>query len=287
MGMLIRKALLYKLFLLSIVFLGVNSGPCAAEEQVHLQPGEEQIDLKNMELSFEDNFAEPSVVGRAPFSSFNNHVKWLAHTPWNGDFGEAQFSDPGGNGPFAFSENGLSIIARKSPEGKWTSGLICSVDRDGPGQQGFTQKYGYFEMRAKLPEGAGTWPAFWLVGADKVNGSTEIDVLEYYGQFNAGFHTVLHFWKKVDSRHVGYVVDVPPKSLTSAYHNYGVLITETSTKFFLDGRKYLEFPTPDELRQPMYILVNFALGGGWPIDKMISPAVMSVEYVRAYRQRSR
>ncbi|MCJ2089599.1 glycoside hydrolase family 16 protein [Methylobacterium sp. E-005] len=275
-----------KIFLISLIFVGASVVPGVCEEQAHLLADGESLELKNMELTFEDNFTKPSVVARPPFSNYNSNAKWLAHTPWNGDFGEARFMDPGPDGPFEFSEKGLKIIARKSTAGQWTSGLICSVDRDGPGQQGFTQKYGYFELRAKLPEGEGAWPAFWLVGSDKSNGSTEIDVLEYYGQFNAGFHTVIHLWKKEAPKHEGYVVDVPPKSLTDTYHTYGVLIDETRTKFYLDRREYLNIPTPDEFRQPMYILVNFALGGGWPIDKMISPAEMSVQYVRAYRQRS-
>jgi len=42
--------------------------------------------------------------------------------------------------------------------------------------------YGRFEMRAKLPQGQGTWPAFWMLSTDEVYGawpkSGEIDILE-------------------------------------------------------------------------------------------------------------
>lgn len=48
----------------------------------------------------------------------------------------------------------------------------------------FRQKYGFFEMRAKLPRGRGCWPAFWLFGHYNVSGSSpvrpEIDILESY-----------------------------------------------------------------------------------------------------------
>ena len=272
--------------LMGAIALNTLSSPQALESEIHLTPEEQAIDLSMMELTFEDDFTRPSIVGRPPFSSYNENTKWLAHTPWNGDFGDAQFIDPGPGGPFEFTKSGLRIVATKAADGKWTSGLICSVDRDGLNQQGFAQKYGYFEFRSKLPEGPGTWPAFWLVGSDKTNGSSEIDVLEYYGKFNAGFHTVLHLWKKEGSKHQGYIVDVEPGSLTSAFHNFGVLITESSTSFYFDRRKYLEIPTPEEYKQPMYILANLALGGGWPIEELTSPAVMSIQYVRAYKQRT-
>ena len=251
----------------------------------HLSPNGPRLDLSGYELTFEDTFAKPDIVARGPFSEHFPGMRWIAHTPWNGDFGEARFTDPGPNGPFSFGPDGLLITATKRNDGTWSSGLICSVDRDGPGQQGFSQRYGYFEMRAKLPDGPGTWPAFWLVGVDKSAGSAEVDVLEYYGKFPAGFHTVLHLWKDKDGIKDEHIVDVPSGSLTSAFHDYGVLIGPERMRFFLDGIQYLDVSTPPAFRQPMYILANLALGGGWPTDGLASPAVMRVAHIRVYRDR--
>ena len=245
-----------------------------------------RLDLAGYELTFDDEFSKPDVVDHGPFSQHMPGMRWIAHTPWNGDFGEAQFADPGPGGPFSFGPNGLTITAIKQDNGRWRSGLICSVDRDGAGQQGFSQKFGYFEMRAKLPDGPGTWPAFWLVGVDKSNGSAELDVLEYYGKFPAGFHTTLHFWKKVGGTGEEHIVEVPEHSLTRDFHNYGVLIEADRMRFFLDRVQYLELPTPVEFKQPMYMLANLALGGGWPIDELKSPAVLQIAYIKAYREKS-
>ena len=64
----------------------------------------------------------------------------------------------------------LTIQARKQREGNemYTSGKITSkVD--------FT--YGIFEMRAKIPQGRGTWAAFWLLNPDNWPLNGEIDIM--------------------------------------------------------------------------------------------------------------
>ncbi len=245
-----------------------------------------RLDLGGYEMTFEDDFSKPDIVARGPFSQHAPGMRWIAHTPWNGDFGEARFTDPGPGGPFAFGPDGLAITATKQDDGHWRSGLICSVDRDGPGQQGFSQRFGYFEMRAKLPDGPGTWPAFWLVGTDKSNGSAEIDVMEYYGKYPAGFHTTLHHWTKPSPMQDEHIVDVPDHALTRDFHDYGVLIGPDRMRFFLDRVQFLDLPTPPAFRQPVYMLANLALGGGYPIDGLASPAVMQISHIQAYRDRS-
>ncbi len=241
------------------------------------------LDLTGYEMTFEDDFSKPDVVAQGPFSAYAPGMRWIAHTPWNGDFGEARFSDPGPSGPFAFGRDGLTLTMRRDDKGKWSSGLICSVDRDGPSQQGFAQRYGYFEMRARLPGGPGTWPAFWLVGVDKSNGSAEIDVIEYYGKFDDGFHTTTHLWKDGGGFHQDHDVAVEPASLISRFNDYGVLIGPERTTFYLNRVEYLEVPTPPEYRQPMYMLVDLGLGGGWPTAGLEPPVTMQVSHVRAYR----
>ncbi|WP_238263127.1 MULTISPECIES: glycoside hydrolase family 16 protein [Methylobacterium] len=224
--------------------------------------------------------------------SNNERTKWSAHTPWNGDFGDAQFidpvdifADPEKNAPFTVNDGILKIRARKQDNGKWTSGLLSSAD---PTTAGFALMYGYFEARMKLPSGPGVWPAFWLASnspKDDKTPSVEIDVIEYYGQFPDGFHSVWHVWDKTDpknQRSGDIITSVPSGSLSSDFHTYGVDVTKESIVFYLDRREIGRAPTPREHTKPLMILANLALGSGWPIDKTPNPSDLLIDYIYAF-----
>ena len=151
-----------------------------------------RLDLCAFDPTFTEDFDTLSVSPHG-----ENGSRWIAHTPWNGDFGDAAFADPGRDFPFRVKNGVLEIEARKDADGKWQSGLLASVTPTG---SGFSQRYGYFEMRAQLPPGPGTWPAFWLnsvLPQGSQQPGVEIDVIEYYGQFNDAYHSTVHIWDNV------------------------------------------------------------------------------------------
>lgn len=239
-----------------------------------------EIDPCRLRPTFTDNFNTLSVSARGESAS-----RWIAHTPWNGDFGDAAFTDPRPGFPFRVQDGILDIEARKNPDGKWQSGLLASAT---PDNAGFAQRYGYFEMRAELPPGPGTWPGFWL-NSNQPHGDprpgVEIDVIEYYGQFTDGYHSAVHVWNKADpkkSTELDHVTAVPAGSLTSGFHTYGVDVEPEWITFYLDRRETWRVATPRELQDPLMVLVDLALGSGWPIDKTPNPSVMKVDYVHVF-----
>jgi beta-glucanase (GH16 family) len=227
-----------------------------------------------------EDFADESIA-----SGHVGPARWMAHTPWNGDFGDARFADPGPGSPFRVRDGVLSITASKDPQGRWRSGLIAAGDATGAGKG---TRYGYFEARMRMPPGPGTWPAFWLSTLKPVrsagDGNMEVDVVEYYGKFTAGYQSTVHVWYKDPkrSRGAGHQVEVPDGSLVGAWHDYGVDLSPQAIVFFLDGREVWRQPTPPELDAPMYPIVNLALGSGWPIDKTPDPSVLEVEHVHVF-----
>jgi Glycosyl hydrolases family 16 len=235
-----------------------------------------------------ENFDEETAPNRRIETISSERIgpaRWTAHTPWNGDFGDARFTDPlPQGGPFKISGGILSITASKDGEGHWSSGLIAAADAAGAG---FGTRYGYFEARMKLPPGPGTWPAFWLAAlrpAGSADGNVEIDVIEYYGQFTASYRSAIHVWYKDNSKTTGkdQEIKVPDRALVQDFHTYGVDISPQAIVIFLDGKQVWSQPTPVELDGPMYPLVNLALGSGWPIDKTPNPSTLLVDYVHVY-----
>jgi beta-glucanase (GH16 family) len=145
--------------------------------------------------------------------------------------------------------------------------------------------YGYFEMKAKLPDGDGVWPAFWLIGVDKSHSASEIDVLEYYGKFPSYYHVTTHIWKKSGGTAINSLIKVQPNQLTKQYNTFGVSIEPDVTTFYLNRRPVHSEPTPAEYRQPFYVLANLALGGGWPISRLRSEQHMDIEYITAFQKK--
>jgi beta-glucanase (GH16 family) len=78
---------------------------------------------------------------------------------------------------------------------------------------------------------------------------------------------------------------VPHGSLTSDFHTYGVSVESDWIIFYFDRREIGRTQTPKELRGPLFILLNLALGSGYPIDEVVSPVHMYVDYVRAYSKK--
>lgn len=235
----------------------------------------DRLGLDDMSISFEENFDTLSV------SAWGPGTRWIAHTPWSGDFGGARFADPQDGFPFTTEDGILRIEARRDEEGAWSSGLLASVDPDG---NGFAQQYGYFEMRARLPTGPGVWPAFWLIGKDRSSSTAEVDVMEFYGDRPDGYSSVVHVWHR-DGRHYsdGTRNDVFKWADPDDFHTYGVKIDRDWIRFYFDRKFQWKTKTPEEHRQPLYVLLNLALVDEPTKENTPNPSFMFVDYVRVYR----
>lgn len=232
--------------------------------------------------AYRQTFIEP--FDRLDVSAWGPGTKWIAHTPWHGDFGDAAFADPTPGFPFTTASGILRIEAREA-DGKWRSGLLSSRDHDGPGGPGFAQRYGYFEIECELPTGTGVWPAFWLVGVT-AQPRAEIDVFEYYGNAPNSYHANVHVWAEGEGRFGdGAIVPMPAGGAFDQFNRYGVLIDETWVTFYFNRHQVWRTPTRPEFRQPMYLLANLALGSGWPIDTVKSPTFMYIKSIAAYARR--
>jgi beta-glucanase (GH16 family) len=194
---------------------------------------------------------------------------------------------PLGVNPFSLSDGALKITAIPTPpalqelvDRQYLSGMI-STDRF------FAQRYGYFEMRARLPGGRGMWPAFWLVAKTQQE-HLEIDVMEAVGWDTTHVYQSTHL--KL-SRGKGIHVRVGREGFdyTAATHSYGVEWAPDELVFYIDGLETTRTDgAPFRDAPPVYMIANLAVGGDWagtPDSDTRFPAVMRIDHIRAYRRK--
>jgi serralysin len=191
---------------------------------------------------------------------------------------------PLGLNPFSVRNGVLTIRAdRPDPlirghlEGQlYTSGLLTT-------RHSFSQRYGYFSMRARFPLGRGLWPAFWLLPSDR-SWPPEIDVVEILGDQPTTLYATVHM---VGPNHEHIKVGFNPSvdDVTSGFHSYGALWSPAFVAWYFDGKRVAYTAELRDMDKPMYILINLAVGGDWPGQPDATtkfPADMQIDYVRAY-----
>jgi len=155
----------------------------------------------------------------------------------------------------------------------------------------FAQGYGHFEARIKLPTGKGLWPAFWLIGENITWAGTakagEIDVMEVLGDRPEQVEQHAHG----PGLDFGGPAALPAGQSVADWHTYSITWTPSRIDWQIDGRMTRSLTRSEAgedgwvFDHPFYIVLNLAVGGGWPGDpgETRFPATMLVDYVRAYR----
>ena len=154
--------------------------------------------------------------------------------------------------------------------------------------------YGRLEMRAKIPQGNGVWPAFWTLGANRGQVGWprcgEIDIMEFVGKDPTHIHGTVHY--SLDGKHQSDGGKWETASPFDGFHIYAVEWYPDRIDFFFDQHKYHSVPLgkaddrgENPFHKPHYLLVNFALGGSWggPIDDANLPQQYLVDYIRVYQ----
>ncbi len=192
-------------------------------------------------------------------------------------------------------ENGNLIIeARKGDPNdfQYTSGRIDTY-------LGGKWTYGRIEVRAKLPQGRGTWPAIFMLPSENIKSvfgwpsSGEIDIMEHVG-FNPGtiqatIHCHNYNYLQGNQKYNTIYIDDP----FSKYHVYALEWYPDKLVFFVDDSKYFTFKNEMSgwkswpFYKDFYLIICLAVGGTWGgqkgIDPEIFPTGMTVDYVRVYQ----
>jgi len=239
-----------------------------------------QLATVSLHRTFHDDFdAHPLSTGKW-VPHYAGGAAWPDARYWGGDGSDLKRKDayngeqqiyvdpryggraeiPLGLDPFKIHDGVLSIVASRTPpalksvlfNNEYVSGILTT-------QSSFSQKYGYFEIRAKIPIGTGVWPAFWLL-ADGGGWPPELDVMEGRGQ-EVGDMVMTTHWRIRPAGSVqscGFDFLVPDAS--SDFHDYGVLWAPGRIVYFIDRKAVSDIKVPIGFDDPMYMIVNLAMG---------------------------
>lgn len=163
----------------------------------------------------------------------------------------------------------------------------------------FTQTYGRFEARLKVPYGQGIWPAFWMLGDDIDSagwpGCGEIDIMEHIGKEPSRVFGTLHGPGYSGANGISAWYSLPSRRKFAVdYHVFAVEWEQDVIRFYVDGRLY-KTRTPADLppgkawvfNHPFFLILNVAVGGDWPGKPdatTVFPQQMLVDYVRVYKR---
>jgi len=164
---------------------------------------------------------------------------------------------------------------------EWVSSKYITKDKIG-------FKYGRIEARIKGPVGAGTWGAFWMLGADIDSRlwpwCGEIDVTELVGKSPNTAYGYIHGLLSGGFGGRGTTVDMP-KGFADEYHTYAVDWLPESIDWYVDGVLFGSQQKKDKdwvFDHEFYLVVNLAMGGnlGGPIDAALKQSSMSFDWIR-------
>ena len=239
---------------------------------------------KNYTMTFDDEFTSlQTISGKNTYdgAKWYNGVEQCCMTNVVGAMYPSKVNGRSVN-PYSIDpESGLGITLSKN-DNAWYSGILTSVDQFG---KGFSQKYGYFEIRAKMPAGPGTWPAFWMKSLSNLlthENIGELDIFEQYAVNAKGFCTTYHDWSNAKTPY--YNCKNPTADLTQQFHTWGLLWTDSKMSVYFDDKEINQTDTPSVAQQAYYLILDLGIGGGWPTDQTPNSNTLHVSYVRAYAE---
>ena len=202
-------------------------------------------------------------------------------------------------------ENGYLVITVKKEDNKtvkidgkdrkilYSSGAIHTKDK-------FSVREGKIEMRATMPEGIGTWPAFWTWPEDYSQASNipakeEIDVFEIYGD-NLQRVTGTAHALKADNTYASFIgsdLKIKKNEDLTRFNTYAVEWDEKEIKWLFNGRVYKRLSmkkvgrsSENIFKLPHFLMINVALQDKTGEDGDVKfPTEMKVDYVRVYKKK--
>ena len=168
----------------------------------------------------------------------------------------------------------------------------------------FAFTYGRVDVRAKLPEGDGTWPAIWTLGKNINEAAAywqtqgfgtvswpacgEIDIMEHglgaTNHVSSAIHTPSSFGATINYQ--SFILN----DVANEFHVYSMNWSPNQITFMIDGVGFYTYnpAIKDSDTWPFdsdqYLILNVAMGGfAGTIDPSFTQSDMVIDYVRVYQ----
>lgn len=285
-------------------------------------------------------------------SALNAH-RWHTQLRWDGDYNGERYEYRAINGedqfyvnlfspdqehlskivpvynPFKFNGSRLAIQATKNPlKNNNNNRAFGSLDQMSKQQaflsgvlsthEKFSQKFGYFEARIKIPSHVGTFPAFWLFHENRAWEGTqrsEIDIMENLGHAPWYIYNSFHYFKNVSTTYGGEAHFIKPwpsgqvytgTDYSQDFHVYAVDWQPGKVTWYIDGQQVSTVSHNEVNHEELFLMINLAMGGNWTnypansgglgrsesqyfpnqndLDNFQNPS-LEIDYVRVYRRK--
>lgn len=275
---------------LLVAFMGYQSCTTSHRESPEAEsPANSDFVPEGYTLMWQDEFNAFRLDGGKP--AMPDRTQWYYETGGHGwGNNEIQNYVAGVHGKdtcAVVSDGTLKIIAKRKGDEVISARLNT--------QKNWT--YGYFEARLKLPQGKGTWPAFWMLPKDFKHwpADGEIDIMEEVGYRPNWTSSAIHctaYNHSIGTQKTGeqYIA-----TAESEFHVYALEWTADYIKCFVDGTLHFIFENEKKgvdtwpFDKPFNLKLNLAWGGNWGgaegVDESKLPAVYEIDYVRVYQKK--
>lgn len=181
----------------------------------------------------------------------------------------------------------------KANEFDYTTGFLDTYGK-------WTQRYGYFETRVKLPRSPGLWPAFWLMpdrGAaagekwrrqDTGNGAMEFDIVEHLTRWGPYRMNIAMHWDGYGKEHKAIGTSNAYTQLDKdGFYTAGLLWLPGQAVYYFNGEEVARWETERMSNVQSHLMYTLPQGG-WDnnaVDDKQLPADFVIDYVRVWQRK--
>lgn len=280
-----------KLIFAMVLSAATLFAPTVFCEMPESQPAEKPGWTLVFQEEFNDAVLNPSKFSDSYMPHWTSQEQSLAHYDVTNGILSLRI-DKDTQGPWwAFDDvQKISSIQTGMRDGLHNFWDTCTITDHHRAVRNFETRYGYFELRARVPDDSGLHSAWWMIGTEaKSDETAEVDIFEICGpDINTDQSRVrvsVHPWNDagLSEQSLDYY---PACDVSQDFHVYGFEWQPEGMKFYFDGNLVKETS-----QSPDYKMITFLgiyendspLWSGTPDYNSDYPKRFEIDYFRVYK----